>query len=89
MLLLTSCLSCQIFIFTNRNVFVAVQAGEYRLVGQMMAVAVVHGVLPCFLSERLYCLISGRPSSSPNIDEVDDMELREMLYKVMTSLITK
>jgi hypothetical protein len=58
------------------------QKGQYRLVGQMIAVCLVQGqVSPRFLSERLYrqvCNLSPLPAT---LEEVTDYNLRTKLRK--------
>ena len=69
-------------------VFLAVQTGEYRLVGLMMGVAVLRGgVLPCFLSDRMYCHMSGEQSPPVEMKEVDNVEVRHELQRVRAKLL--
>lgn len=61
----------------------AVQSGEYKVIGKMLALSIIHGgITPSFFSERLYSLISHCPSPRVDIDEVEDWELRQMIQKV-------
>ncbi|RXN25305.1 G2 M phase-specific E3 ubiquitin- ligase-like protein [Labeo rohita] len=61
----------------------AVQAGDYRVIGQMLAVSVIHaGITPSFFSERLYSLISHCPTPPADIEEIEDWEVRQMLQKI-------
>ncbi|CAL8370519.1 unnamed protein product [Boreogadus saida] len=63
---------------------VALQKGQYRLVGNMIALCLVQGqVSPRFLSERLYrqvCNLSPLPAT---LEEVTDYNLRTKLRKAM------
>ncbi|XP_072572652.1 G2/M phase-specific E3 ubiquitin-protein ligase-like isoform X2 [Paramormyrops kingsleyae] len=61
----------------------ALDAGEYRFVGQMLSVALIHGgIKPSFFSERLYCSVSSLPTPQISVEEVEDWELWEKLQKI-------
>lgn len=65
--------------------------GEYKHVGQMLSVTLVHGGIRLFFfSERLYCCVSHRLSPQISIEEVDDWELGEKLQRanITSSVIT-
>ena len=68
---------------TNIIIFSAIQTDEYRRVGQMIAVCLVHGgVLPNFFSERLYAQVCGLPTPPVSLQEIYDWEFKEKLQKV-------
>ncbi|KAI2664251.1 G2/M phase-specific E3 ubiquitin-protein ligase [Labeo rohita] len=62
---------------------VTLQTRLYTIIGEMIAVCVVHGgVGPHFVSERLFQQICGMPTSPASVDEVGDHTLREQLIKI-------
>ncbi|XP_028449616.1 G2/M phase-specific E3 ubiquitin-protein ligase-like isoform X2 [Perca flavescens] len=61
----------------------ALDSGEYKYIGEMLAFAIVHGgIRPSFFSERLYCMLAHCPTPPIKIEEVDDMEIREKLQRI-------
>ncbi|XP_047231453.1 G2/M phase-specific E3 ubiquitin-protein ligase-like isoform X2 [Girardinichthys multiradiatus] len=64
----------------------SVDNGDYRNLGQMISVALVHGgIKPLFFSRRLYHSIASRPTPPVTLEEVDDRELQEQLQRVITA----
>ncbi|XP_045898288.1 G2/M phase-specific E3 ubiquitin-protein ligase-like isoform X2 [Micropterus dolomieu] len=59
----------------------------YRLVGQMLAVCLIHGgVSPHFFSKRLFNQVCGLPPSPATIEEVVDHSLRAKLEKISSAV---
>ncbi|XP_038569016.1 pollen-specific leucine-rich repeat extensin-like protein 1 [Micropterus salmoides] len=68
---------------------VALHNNTYRLVGQMLAVCLIHGgVSPHFFSKRLFNQVCGLPPSPATIEEVVDHSLRAKLEKASLEVIT-
>ncbi|MED6278955.1 hypothetical protein CHARACLAT_029401, partial [Characodon lateralis] len=64
----------------------SVDNGDYRNLGQMISVALVHGgIKPLFFSWRLYHSIASRPTLPVTLEEVDDRELQEQLQRVIAA----
>ncbi|XP_078811933.1 uncharacterized protein LOC105357912 [Oryzias latipes] len=62
----------------------ALASGEYKLVGKMIALALIHGgTKPSFFSERLYTEISGQDTSDVTLEEVDDWDVKGKLQRIM------
>lgn len=69
--------------------FIALHNNTYRLVGQMLAVCLIHGgVSPHFFSKRLFNQVCGLPPSPATIEEVVDHSLRAKLEKASLEVIT-
>lgn len=73
--------------------FIAVREDSYFLVGQALAVSMVHGgPSPGFFSMTLFdCLVKGPANVSLAIEDVSDLELQENVQRVSytSSLIIK
>lgn len=65
------------------HVFTGLAKGNYKMLGTMFSVCIVHGgVGPRVLSRRLFSQLAGIPTLELDLTEVNDSELRDQLDKV-------
>ena len=68
---------------------IALQAGQYKTVGTMLAYTIVHnGPLPQFFSPLMYRVLSeGIDGLCPLVSDIPDIEYRQKLEKVSSFYI--
>lgn len=84
------CSNFPLFEFEYHNIclcviyFTAVREDLYFLAGRAIAVSMVHGgPSPGFVSNTMYdCLVKGPANTSPTIEDVSDLDLRQKIKQV-------
>ncbi|KAK7157550.1 hypothetical protein R3I93_008902 [Phoxinus phoxinus] len=83
--------SCEVFDGDDWNKTLACNSkalynGMYKLVGQMIAVCLVHGgVEPHFFSQRLFCQVCNLQPPVPDLQQIVDYDFREKMIKIKSA----